>query len=115
MIGWVTSADGEPLPEFTIEVLAYDVGTESMVVKLEGEPQMVGRFKAKDGYYEVRLPDGSFGFVASVILDGPQGPMKYPLRAEGPVESQLDYVEINRSSEGVVKNLVWDHSLDDLP
>ncbi|MEZ5276582.1 MAG: hypothetical protein R3F07_09400 [Opitutaceae bacterium] len=115
MIGWVTSADGEPLPEFTIEVLAYDVGTESLVVKLEGEPQMVGRFKAKDGYYEVRLPDGSFGFVASVILDGPQGPMKYPLRAEGPVESQLDYVEINRSSEGVVKNLVWDHSLDDLP
>jgi hypothetical protein len=115
MIGWVTSADGDPLPEFTIEVLAYDVGTESLVVKLEGEPQMVGRFKAKDGYYEVRLPDGSFGFVASVILEGPQGSMKYPLRAEDPDESQLDYVEINRSNEGVVKNLVWDHSLDDLP
>ena len=115
MIGWVMSADGEPLPEFTIEVLAYDVGEESLVRKLEGEPQMVGRFKAKDGYYEVRLPDRSFGFVASVILDGPQGPTKYPLRAEGPVESHLDYVEIDRSSEGVVKNLVWDHSLDDLP
>jgi len=115
MIGWVTSADGEPLPEFTIEVVAYDAGTDTLVIKKDREPQMIGRYKAKDGYYEVRLPDGSFGFVASVILEGPNGPTRYPLIAEGPVESHLDYVEIDRSSEGVVKNLIWEYSLDDLP
>jgi hypothetical protein len=115
MIGWVTTIDGEPLPEFTIEIAAYDVAEDSIVMKMEGEPEMIGRFKARDGYYEVRLPDGSFGFVASVILEGPDGPTKYPLRGEGRVLSQLDYVEIDRSSEGVVKNLVWEYSLDDLP
>jgi hypothetical protein len=115
MIGWVTTADGEPLPEFTIEIVAFDVGTETLVLRKDREPQMIGRYKAKDGYYEVRLPDGSFGFVASVILDGPNGPTKYPLVEEGPIEDHLDYVEVNRSSEGVVKNLVWEYSLDDLP
>lgn len=115
MIGWVTSADGEPLPEFTIEVLAYDVGTETLILKKDREPHMVGRYKAQDGYYEIRLPDGSFGFVASVILEGPNGPTKYPLVEEGPIEDHLDYVEVDRSSEGVIKNLVWEYSLDDLP
>jgi len=115
MIGWVMTAEGEPLPDFTIEVVAYDVGTESLVMKTDREPHMIGRFKAKDGYYEVRLPDGSFGFVASVILEGPDGPKKFPLRTEYPYESQLDYVEIDRSNEGVVKNLIWEYSLEDLP
>ena len=115
MIGWVMTADGEPLPDFTIEVVAFDVGTESLVMRTDSEPHMIGRFKAKDGYYEVRLPDGSFGFVASVILEGPDGPRKFPLKTEGFDKSQLDYVEINRSTEGVVKNLIWEYSLEDLP
>lgn len=115
MIGWVTTADGDPLPDFTIEVVAFDVGTESLVMRTDREPQMIGRFKAKDGYYEVRLPDGSFGFVASVILEGPDGPKKFPLKTEGFDQSQLDYVEIDRSTEGVIKNLIWEYSLEDLP
>lgn len=115
MIGWVMTADGEPLPDFTIEVVAFDVGTESLVMRTDREPHMIGRFKAKDGYYEVRLPDGSFGFVASVILEGPDGPRKFPLKTEGFDQSQFDYVEINRSTEGVVKNLIWEYSLEDLP
>lgn len=115
MIGWVTTADGEPLPDFTIEIVAYDVGAETLVMKKDREPHMIGRYKAKDGYYEVRLPDGSFGFVASVILEGPNGPTKYPLVEEGPLEDHLDYVEVDRSSGGVVKNLVWEYTLDDLP
>jgi len=115
MIGWVMTADGDPLPDFTIEVVAFDVGLESLVMRTDSEPHMIGRFKAKDGYYEVRLPDGSFGFVASVILEGPDGPTKFPLKTEGFDKSQLDYVEINRSTEGVVKNLIWEYSLEDLP
>lgn len=115
MVGWVTTADGEPLPDFTIEIVAYDVGTDTLVMKMDQEPQMIGRYKAKDGYYEVRLPDGSFGFVASVILEGPNGPTKYPLVSEGPAVDHLDYVEVDRSSGGVVKNLIWEYSLDDLP
>jgi hypothetical protein len=115
MIGWVMTADGEPLPDFTIEIVAYDVGKASLVMKTDREPHMIGRFKAKDGYYEVRLPDGSFGFVASVILEGPDGPKKFPLRTEGPDQGQLDYVEIDRSNEGVVKNLIWEYLLEDLP
>jgi hypothetical protein len=115
MIGWVMTADGEPLPDFTIEIVAFDADKESLVVKSDREPQMIGRFKAKDGYYEVRLPDGSFGFVASVILEGPDGPKRFPLKTEGLDESHLDYVEIDRSTEGVVKNLIWEYSLEDLP
>ena len=115
MIGWVMTAGGDPLPDFTIEVVAFDVGTESLAMRSDREPQMIGRVKAKDGYYEVRLPDGSFGFVASVILEGPDGPRKFPLQTEGFDQNPLDYVEINRSTEGVVKNLIWEYSLDDLP
>ncbi|RKX34333.1 MAG: hypothetical protein DRP71_07445 [Verrucomicrobia bacterium] len=115
MIGWVMTVDGDPLPDFTIEVVAFDVGTESLVMRTDREPQMIGRFKAKDGYYEVRLPDGSFGFVASVILEGPDGPRKFPLKPEGFNEGHLDYVEIDRSNDGVVKNLIWEYSLEDLP
>jgi hypothetical protein len=45
----VTTADGDPLPDFTIEIVAYDVGNESLVIRKDREPQMIGRFKAMDG------------------------------------------------------------------
>ena len=63
----------------------------------------------------MRLSDRSSGFVASVILEGLDGPKKFPLKPKGLDESHLDYVEIDRSSKGVVKNLIWDYSLEGLP
>ena len=48
MVGWVTTADGDPLPEFTIEIVAYDVGTDTLVMKMDQEPQMIGRYKAQE-------------------------------------------------------------------
>jgi hypothetical protein len=113
MIGRVLTEDGDPLPAFTIEFAGYDIVSQPLEELNGGDPNMIGRVNGQDGYYEIRLPDGSFGFVASVIIPTSDGLRRFPLKAEdGP--TSLDYVEVNRGNEGVIKNLIWGFSLDDL-
>ncbi|MBL4575623.1 MAG: hypothetical protein JKY51_05945 [Opitutaceae bacterium] len=114
MIGRVLTVEGNPLPSFTIEFAGYDIATQSLNTLNGDEPNLIGRVKGKDGYYEIRLPEGSFGFVASVIIPMADGFRRFPLRAEDEGNSQLDYVEVTRRHEGVIKNLIWGFSLDDL-
>ncbi len=115
MIGRVLTVDGEPLPLFTIEFAGYDIVEKSLEELNGDDPNLIGRVKGKGGYYEIRLPDGSFGFVASVIIPTADGLRRFPLREEGSSHrNHLDYVEVNRRSEGVIKNLIWGFSLDDL-
>ncbi|MCU0254889.1 MAG: hypothetical protein MUE47_10175, partial [Acidobacteria bacterium] len=71
------------------------------------EPNLIGRVQGRDGYYEIRLPDGSFGFAASLSIQADGGPKRYALRTEDDRQT-IDYIEVRRSGEGVIKNMIWD-------
>jgi hypothetical protein len=114
MIGRVLTVDRDPLPSFTIEFAGYDIVSQPLESLNGGDPNLIGRVNGKDGYYEIRLPDGSFGFVASVIIPTADGLRRFPLKEEDADHTNLDYVEVNHSNEGVIKNLIWGFSLDDL-
>ena len=109
MRGRVLTPDGRPVPQFTMEVVGYNVDAKNP--RIEGrqfeEPTVIGRYVGRDGYYEIRLPEGSFGFAASITINTSAGPRQYPLRAEGERQT-IDYIEVQRTGEGVVKNLIWD-------
>jgi hypothetical protein len=109
MRGRVLTPDGKPVPKFTMEVRGYNIDAKDP--RIDGRdlsaPNFEGRFEGREGYYEIRLPDGSFGFAATIIIPGANGPKSYPLRATGDRQT-IDYIEVQRASEGVVKNLIWD-------
>lgn len=109
MRGRVLTPDGKPVRNFTIEIVAYNIdqGYPRIESRVLDEPNLVGRYVGRDGYYEIRLPDGSFGFAATITIPTADGPKRYPLRAAGDRQT-IDYIEIHRSGEGVVKNLIWD-------
>jgi hypothetical protein len=109
MRGRVMTPDGKPVTEFTMEIVAYNIDQKNPRIdgRALGEPNLVGRFNGREGYYEIRLPDGSFGFAATITIPTKDGPKRYPLRAAGDRQT-IDYIEIQRSGEGVVKNLIWD-------
>lgn len=109
MRGRVLTPDGKPVPQFTMEVVGYNVDPKHP--RIEGrqfeEPNVIGRYVGRDGYYEIRLPEGSFGFAASITISTATGPRTFPLRAEGERQT-IDYIEVQRTGEGVVKNMIWD-------
>jgi len=109
MRGRVLTPDGKPVMEFTMEIVAYNIDEKRPKIdeKVLDEPNLVGRYNGRGGYYEIRLPDGSFGFAATITIPTPDGPKRYPLRAAGDRQT-IDYIEVQRSGEGVVKNLIWD-------
>jgi hypothetical protein len=112
MRGRVLTPDGKPVKEFTMEIVAYNIDQKNP--RIDGraldEPNLVGSFSGRQGYYEIRLPDGSFGFAATITITGSDGtPRRYPLRPVGDRQT-IDYIEVQRSGEGVVKNLIWDPS-----
>lgn len=109
MRGWVLTPDGIPVPEFTIEFVGYNIDTDNPRINGRGtsDPNLIGRVRGQGGYYQIRLPDSSFGFAASIMIPTPDGPKHYPLRTV--IDSQtIDYIEIERRNDGVVKNMVWD-------
>jgi len=109
MRGRVLTPDGRPVPQFTMEVKGYNIDAKNP--RIEGrqfdEPNLIGRYSGRDGYYEIRLPEGSFGFAASITINTESGPKNYPLRAEGERQT-IDFIEVQRTGEGVVKNMIWD-------
>lgn len=109
MRGRVLTPDGKPVPQFTMEVVGYNVDAKNP--RIDGrqfeEPNLIGRYVGRDGYYEIRLPEGSFGFAASITITTSAGPKKYPLRAEGERQT-IDFIEVQRTGDGVVKNMIWD-------
>jgi hypothetical protein len=109
MRGRVLTPDGKPVARFTIEFAGYNVDKKDPRIDGRGiaDPNLIGRVEGRDGYYEIRLPDGSFGFAASITIPTDGGPKKYPLRTVADRQT-IDYIEIERSSDGVVKNMVWD-------
>jgi len=115
MRGRVLTPDGRPVPQFTLEVVGYNVDTRDP--RIEGrqfeEPNLIGRYVGRDGYYEIRLPEGSFGFAASITILTEGGARRYPLRAEGERQT-IDYIEVQRTGEGVVKNMIWDPSAGEI-
>lgn len=115
MIGRVLTPEGEPVKEFTIEFMGYNIDSRDPRIDGRGvsDPNLIGRVHGRDGYYEIRLPDGSFGFAASISIPSEGGPKLYPLRSADERQT-IDYIEVERSSEGVVKNLVWDPSAGEI-
>ncbi|MBE2214418.1 MAG: EF-hand domain-containing protein [Opitutaceae bacterium] len=109
MRGRVLTPDGKPVPQFSLEIRGYSVDAKNPGI--EGrqfeEPNMKAHYVGRDGYYEIRLPEGSFGFAATITIPTPSGPKDYPLRAEGERQT-IDYIEVQRTGEGVVKNMIWD-------
>lgn len=59
MIGRVMTRDGRPVPRFTIEYAAYEAGSDGVRPDSEVEPNVVAKIDGHDGYYEIRLPEGS--------------------------------------------------------
>lgn len=115
MRGRVLTPDGKPVMEFTMEIVAYNIDEKRPKIDeaVLDEPNLVGRYNGRSGYYEIRLPDGSFGFAATITIPTPDGPKRYPLRAAGDRQT-IDYIEIQRSGDGVVKNLIWDPSSSEI-
>lgn len=115
MRGRVLTPDGKPVPQFTMEVIGYNIDSKNP--RIEGrqfeEPNLIGRYVGRDGYYEIRLPEGSFGFAASITINTSAGPRSYPLRAEGERQT-IDFIEVQRTGDGVVKNLIWDPSAGEI-
>jgi hypothetical protein len=109
MRGRVLTPDGKPVAQFTMEMVGYNVDAKNP--RIEGrqfeEPNLIGRYTGRDGYFEIRLPEGSFGFAASITISTETGPKTYPLRAEGERQT-IDFIEVQRTGEGVVKNMIWD-------
>jgi Ca2+-binding EF-hand superfamily protein len=109
MRGWVLTPGGDPVPEFTIEFVGYNIDAENPRIHGRGtsDPNLIGRVRGRGGYYQIRLPEGSFGFAANIIIPSSEGPKQYPLRTA--IDRQtIDYIEVERRNEGVVKNMVWD-------
>jgi len=109
MRGRVLTPDGKPVDQFTIEFIGYniDASDPSIVARRNEEPNLIGRVQGRDGYYEVRLPNSSFGLAASITIPTDAGPKQYPLRSE--IEAKtIDYIEVERRNDGVVKNMIWD-------
>lgn len=115
MRGRVLTPEGKPVLQFTIEIVAYNIDQKNPRIdgRALGEPNLVGRFNGREGYYEIRLPDGSFGFAATITIPGKDGPKRFPLRAAGDRQT-IDYIEVQRSGEGVVKNLIWDPNASEI-
>lgn len=115
MRGRVLTPDGKPVLQFTMEIVAYNIDQKNP--RIDGraldEPNLIGQYNGREGYYEIRLPDGSFGFAATITIPTSDGPKRYPLRATGDRQT-IDYIEIQRSGEGVVKNLIWDPSSSEI-
>lgn len=109
MRGRVLTPEGRPVPQFTLEVRGYNLDTKNP--RIDGrqfeEPNLIGRYVGRDGYYEIRLPEGSFGFAATITIPTSAGPVQYPLRAEGERQT-IDFIEVQRTGDGVVKNMIWD-------
>jgi hypothetical protein len=115
MIGRVLTPEGQPVKEFTIEFVGYNIDSDDPRIdgRAIADPNLIGRVTGRDGYYEIRLPDGSFGFAASVSVPTESGPKRFPLRS---VEERqtIDYIEVRRGGEGVVKNMIWDPSASEI-
>jgi hypothetical protein len=74
---------------------------------------LIGRVRGQGGYYQIRLPDSSFGFAASIMIPTAEGPKQYPLRTA--IDRQtIDYIEVERRNDGVVKNMVWDPAASEI-
>lgn len=109
MRGWVLTPKGDPVPEFTIEFVGYNIDSDNPQINGRGigDPNLIGRVRGQGGYYQIRLPDSSFGFAASIMIPTDDGPKHYPLRTA--IDRQtIDYIEVERRNDGVVKNMVWD-------
>jgi hypothetical protein len=115
MRGRVLTPDGKPVERFTVEFVGFDIDQNDPRIAgtVGGDPNLIGRYEGRQGYYEIRLPDGSFGFAASIEIPTPAGPKRYPLRS-AEEKRTIDYIEVERSSEGVVKNLVWDPAASEI-
>lgn len=115
MRGRVLTPDGKPVQQFTIEIVGYNIDQHDPRIDGRGlaDPNLIGRYTGREGYYEVRLPDGSFGFAASITIPTDGGPKRYPLRTAGERQT-IDYIEIHRSGEGVVKNMIWDPTASEI-
>ncbi len=115
MRGRVLTPDGKPVSQFTMEVIGYNIDARNP--RIEGrqfeEPNLIGRWVGREGYYEIRLPEGSFGFAASITINTDAGPRTYPLRAEGERQT-IDFIEVQRTGDGVVKNMIWDPSAGEI-
>lgn len=115
MRGRVLTPDGRPVTQFTMEVVGYNIDARNP--HIEGrqfeEPNLIGRYVGRDGYYEIRLPEGSFGFAASITISTDAGPRTYPLRTEGERQT-IDFIEVQRTGDGVVKNMIWDPSAGEI-
>lgn len=109
MRGRVLTPDGKPVSQFTMKIVGYNVDAKNP--RIEGrqfeQPNLEGLYVGRDGYYEIRLPAGSFGFAASITIATTGGPKEYPLRAEGERQT-IDFIEVQSTGEGVVKNMIWD-------
>jgi hypothetical protein len=108
MVGRVMTWDGRPIPRFTIEYAAYVLDDEGRL-RLDGStpPNAVGQIEGRDGYYELRLPEGSYGVVSSVSLPLLEGRQTFRFWAENESLSALDFLEVEKGNPGVVKNFVW--------
>ncbi len=109
MIGRVLTPEGRPVERFSIEFMGYNIDARDPRIDGRGvaDPNLIGRVEGRDGYYEIRLPDGSFGFAASISIPVAGGSKRYPLRSADERQT-IDYIEVRRSGEGAIKNLVWD-------
>jgi len=107
MIGRVMTWDGRPVPRFTIEYAAYTVGSDGVRLTDEAEPNAVAKVEGRDGYYEIRLPEGSYGLVSGVTLPLLEGSQTFRFWAETPGVTKLDFLEVEKGSPGVIKNFVW--------
>lgn len=107
MIGRVMTWDGRPVPRFTIEYAAYAVESSGVRFGGDSEPNVVAKVEGRDGYYEIRLPEGSFGLVSGVTLPLLEGHQTFRFWAETPGATKLDFLEVRKGSPGVIKNFVW--------
>jgi hypothetical protein len=107
MIGRVMTWDGRPVPRFTIEYAAYAVGSDGVRLDSEVEPNVVAKIDGRDGYYEIRLPEGSYGLVSGVTLPLLEGSQTFRFWAETPGTRKLDFMEVRKGNPGVIKNFVW--------
>jgi hypothetical protein len=107
MIGRVMTWDGRPVPRFTIEYAAYAVENQAMRLDVDTAPNVVAKVDGRDGYYEIRLPEGSYGLVSGVTLPLIDGHQTFRFWAETPGTTRLDFLEVRKGNPGVIKNFVW--------
>jgi hypothetical protein len=95
------------VPRFTIEYAAYAVESSGMKLGGDSEPNVVAKVEGRDGYYEIRLPEGSYGLVSGVTLPLLEGDQTFRFWAETPGNTKLDFMEVKKGNPGVIKNFVW--------